>query len=259
LRHNHKLESKLEYFKDPNFVFDEASHSYSYLNPATGRPVQMFQSVTGFLGQFKKPFDSDMIAGMVAKKRGTAKKIILAEWKEISDIALKLGTNVHKWIEDYYNGLNPAMPTDERELDRVYKFLALYDEKLHKFTPVHQEFRVFSRKWGLAGTLDALFKLNDGRYVGDWKTNKKFTTDADNEGRKQKLLYPFDDMWDNSLNGYSIQLSLYRLMLQEESGYETQGGFLVWIGPNEKPEMHKIVDLRDRLYDFLQKNNNNIL
>jgi hypothetical protein len=23
--------------------------------------------------------------------------------------------------------------------------------------------------------------------------------------------------------------------------------------------MHKIVDLRDRLYDFLQKNNNNIL
>ncbi len=253
------MESRLEYFKDPNFVFDEASHSYSYLNPTTGRPVQMFQSVTGFLGQFKKPFDSDMIAGMVAKKRGTAKKIILAEWKEISDIALKLGTNVHKWIEDYYNGLNPAMPTDERELDRVYKFLALYDEKLHKFTPVHQEFRVFSRKWGLAGTLDALFKLNDGRYVGDWKTNKKFTTDADNEGRKQKLLYPFDDMWDNSLNGYSIQLSLYRLMLQEESGYETQGGFLVWIGPNEKPEMHKIVDLRDRLYDFLQKNNNNIL
>jgi len=148
------LESKLEYFKDPNFVFDEASHSYSYLNPVTGRPVQMFQSVTGFLGQFKKPFDSDMIAGMVAKKRGTAKKIILAEWKEISDIALTLGTNVHKWIEDYYNGLNPAMPTDERELDRVYKFLALYDEKLHKFTPVHQEFRVFSRKWGLAGTLE---------------------------------------------------------------------------------------------------------
>ena len=219
----------------------------------------MFQSVTGFLGQFKKPFDSDMIAARVAKSRGTAKKIVLAEWKEISDIALKLGTNVHKWIEDYYNGLNPEMPTDERELDRIHKFLSIYDERLHKFTPIHQEFRVFSRKWGLAGTLDALFKLNEGRYVGDWKTNKKFTTDDDTEGRKQKLLYPFNDMWDNSLNGYSIQLSLYRLMLQEESGYETQGGFLVWIGPNEKPMMYKIVDLRDRLYDFLQKNNNNIL
>ena len=219
----------------------------------------MFQSVTGFLSQFKKPFDSEMIAARVAKSRGTSKKVVLAEWKDISDIALTLGTNVHKWIEDYYNGLNPAMPTDDRELDRVNKFLSLYNTKLHKFTPIHQEFRLFSRKWGLAGTLDALFKLNEGRYVGDWKTNKKFTTDDTSEGRRQKLLYPFEDMWDNSLNGYSIQLSLYRLMLQEESGYETQGGFLVWIGPNEKPEMHKIVDLRDRLYDFLQKNNNSIL
>lgn len=253
------MESKLNYFKDPNFVFNEELHTYSYLNPETGKPVQTFQSVTGFLGQFKKPFDSDFIAGIVAKKRAVSKKVVLAEWKEISDIALVLGTNVHKWIEDYYNGLNPALPTDERELDRVNKFLDLYHTKLHKFTPIHQEFRLFSRKWGLAGTLDALFGLNDGRYVGDWKTNKKFTTDQDSEGRKQKLLYPFEDMWDNSLNGYSIQLSLYRLMLQEEAGYETKGGFLVWIGPDGKPEMHKIVDLRDRLYDFLQKNNNNIL
>lgn len=259
MRYSHNLESKLEYFRDPNFVFNEEAHSYSYLNPNTGKPIQTFQSVTNFLSQFKKPFDSDFIAGLVAKKRATSKRVILAEWKEISDTALILGTNVHKWIEDYYNGLNPVLPTDERELDRVQKFLSLYDKKLHKFTPVHQEFRVFSRKWGIAGTLDALFKLNENRYVGDWKTNKKFTTDDDTEGRRQKLLYPFEDMWDNSLNGYSIQLSLYRLMLQEESGYETQGGFLVWIGPNEEPEMHKIVDLRNQLYDFLQKNNNNIL
>ncbi len=253
------MESKLDYFRDPNFVFDEARHTYSYLNPITGKPVQTFQSVTGFLGQFKKPFDSEMIAGIVAKKRGVSKKIILAEWKEISDIALKLGTNVHKWIEDYYNGENPELPTAENEYERVQMFLKLYEDKLHKFKPLHQEFRVFSRKWGLAGTLDALFQLNDGIYVGDWKTNKKFTTDLQPEGRKQKLLYPFNDMWDNSLNGYSIQLSMYRLMLQEESGYETNGGFLVWIGPNGKPELHKIVDLRDRLYNFLQKNNNNIL
>jgi hypothetical protein len=48
------------------------------------------------------------------------------------------------------------------------------------------------------------------------------------------------------------------LILQEEAGFETAGAFLVWIGPNSKPELHKIVDLRDRLYDFLQKNNNKL-
>lgn len=249
-------ESKLDYFLDPNFVFNEESHTYSYLNPVTKKPVQFFQSVTGFLSQFKKEFDSDRIAGMVAKKRGTTKKEVLNEWKEISDTALNLGTRVHKWIEDYYNGENPAYPEDPIMLDRINKFEQLHREKLYKFTPVKQEFRVFSRKWGLAGTMDELFKLNLNYYVGDWKSNKKFTTDQDPEGRKQKLLYPFEDMWDNSLNGYSIQLSTYRLILQEEAGFETAGGFLVWLGPKEKPEMHKIVDLRDRLYDFLQKNNN---
>lgn len=252
------MESKLEYFSDPNFVFNEELHTYSYLDPSTLKPVQTFTSVTGFLSQFKTKFESEMIARQVAKRRGVSYISVLNEWKEISDTALDLGTRTHKWIEDYYNGEKPAYPDDPILLDRVNKFEEIHREKLYRFTPVKQEFRVFSRKWGIAGTMDELFKLNSRYYVGDWKTNKKFTTDEDSEGRKQKLLYPFEDLWDNSLNGYSIQLSLYRLILQEEAGFETAGGFLVWIGPKSKPELHKIVDLRDRLYDFLQKNNNKL-
>ena len=254
------MESKLNYFLDPNFRFDEASHTYTYLDAQTGEPVQTFSSVTGFLSQFKEKFNSDKIAANVAKKKGVSKQSILKEWKDVSDTALNLGTIVHKWIEDYYNGTNPEMPTHPEVLNRVNRFLELYAERLHKLTPIHQEFRLFSRKWGLAGTMDALFKIGDDYYVGDWKTNKKFTTDFDmkKDYFAKKLLYPFEDLWDNSINGYSIQLSMYRLMMQEEAGFETKGAFLVWIGPNEKPQLHKTVDLRDRLYQFLQKNKSNI-
>lgn len=253
------MESKLDYFLDPNFVFNEALHTYTYLDPSTKKPVQTFTSVTGFLSQFKQEFNSDLIAKQVAKRRGVHHSTVLNEWKEISDTALDLGTRLHKWIEDFYNDLNPSLPiNDQVLLERVLKFKEIHDSTLHKFTPIRQEFRVFSRKWGIAGTLDAIKRLNSNYYVGDWKSNKKFTTDGHSEGRRQKLLYPFDDMWDNSLNGYSIQLSLYRLILQEEAGFLTNGGFLVWIGPSSKPEMHKIVDLRDRLYDFLQKNDNKL-
>jgi ATP-dependent exoDNAse (exonuclease V) beta subunit len=254
------LESKLQYFLDPNFKFDEASHIYTYLDSNTRKPIQIFKSVTGFLSQFKEKFDSDRVAAMVAKKKGVSKASILNEWKETSDAAMDLGTIVHKWIEDYYNGSNPEMPTHPEVLKRVNRFLELQAERLHKLTPVHQEFRLFSRKWGLAGTMDALFKMGDDYYVGDWKTNKKFTSDADMSHDKyaKKLLYPFEDLWDNSVNGYSIQLSMYRLIMQEEAGFETKGAFLVWIGPNEKPKLYKTVDLRDRLYTFLQKNNLNI-
>ena len=249
------MEEKLNYFLDPNFKFDEASHVYTYNDPLTLKPIQTFKSVTGFIGQFKEKFDSDRVAAMVAKKKGVSKASILREWKETSDVAMNLGTIVHKWIEDYYNGSNPAMPTHPEVLKRVNTFLKLQADRLYKLTPVHQEFRLFSRKWGLAGTMDALFKMGNDYYVGDWKTNKKFTSNADMDGDKyaKKLLYPFEDLWDNSVNGYSIQLSMYRLIMQEEAGFETKGAFLVWIGPNGKPELHKIVDLRDRLYSFLQK------
>ena len=252
------MEDKLKYFIDPNFKFDEASHTYTYLDENTRKPIQVFSSVTGFLNQFKEKFNSDFWANKKAKDAGTTKAAILQEWKNTSDIALDLGTAVHKWIEDFYNGLNPEEPTHPEILSRVNKFKELYDTRLNKLTPVHQEFRLFSRKWGLAGTTDAIFKLDGKYYVGDWKTNKKFTTDADPKGKYKKLLWPFEDLWENSLNTYSIQLSLYRLIMQEESGFQTAGAFLVWIGPDSKPQLHKTVDLRDRLYQFLQKNNTNL-
>ena len=179
----------------------------------------------------------------------------MLEWKQTADTAVDLGTAVHKWIEDFYNGLNPPDPEHPQVLERVRRFQELHSTRLHKFSPVRQEFRVFSHKWGIAGTTDAIFRLNDHYYLGDWKTNKKFTTDLDPKGRYQRLLYPFNDLWDNALNSYSIQLSLYRLILQEEAGFTTNGAFLAWIGPEDKSQLHKTLDLRDRLYSYLQKNN----
>jgi len=259
---------KLEYFKDPNFKFDAESHSYTYVNPETNKPVQIFESVSGFISQFKKPFDADRIAGYVAKSRKTTKDIILAEWKATAKEGTDLGTFVHDWIENYYNGTDPDEPImpinegheldpmgswDERVYDRINKFHKVYKERLHKLEAKSQELRIFSRKWGIAGTLDVLFWLDPFFYVGDWKTNKKFTYNEHKDGRRQKMLYPFDDIWDNSLNEYSVQISMYRLLL-EEVGFKTKGGFVVWIGP-DMPQLFKTLDLRDKLRTFLDKNN----
>lgn len=249
------MESKLQYFEDPNFRFNEKTHSYVYLDPSTGKPVQAFTSVTGFISRFKKKFDSDFWANKKAKQLGKTKDEVLLEWKQTADTAVDLGTAVHKWIEDFYNGSDPPDPDHPRVLERVQRFRELHSARLNKLSPIRQEFRVFSRKWGIAGTTDAIFRLGENYYLGDWKTNKKFTTDLHPKGRYSRLLYPFEDLWDNALNSYSIQLSLYRLILQEEAGFLTNGAFLVWIGPENKPELHKTLDLRDRLYSYLQKNN----
>jgi len=256
------LESKLNYFLDPNFRFNEEEHTYVYLDSNTGKPVQTFESVTGLVGKFKKPFASHFIAGRVANKRGVSRESVLNEWAQISNTALTLGTAVHKWIEDFYNGEDPSIPEDPIIAGRVRKFKQLYEARLNQLTPIKQEFRVFSRKWNLAGTMDKLAKFEGDStkyYVGDWKTNKKFTTDEVPEGRGQKLLWPFDDLYDNSLNSYSIQISTYRLLLQEEANFPTHGGFVVWIGPEGDPQIHKTLDLRDRIQYYLNKKQNNEL
>ena len=71
---------KLDYFRDPNFVFDPIEHSYTYLNPETGKPIQIFESVSGFISQFKKPFDAQQISKYVAKARQQTQEEVLAEF-----------------------------------------------------------------------------------------------------------------------------------------------------------------------------------
>jgi len=244
---------KLNYFKDPNFRFDESSHSYTYINPETNLPIQIFESVSGFISQFKKPFDPN-ISKYVAKSRGVSQDEILNEWKELADEGKRVGTVVHKWIEDYYSGLNPSLPAgDETSLHRIDMFKKIYEDRLHKLTAIEQELRVFSREWGIAGTVDIIFELGGKYYVGDWKTNKDFKDDDHPKGRRQKLLYPFEHLWDNNLTGYSLQISTYRLIL-EEAGFETAGGFLVSLS-STGCKMYKTLDLRPQLRSYLEKNN----
>ena len=250
---NKTVQEILEHFSDSNFKFDEDAHSYTYINPETGKPAQIFEPVSGFIGQFKEPFDAEKIAGFVAKARKQPKAEILAEWKKAGDDAKEIGTNTHNWIEDYYNGNNPDMPICENTIIRIDSFKELHEEKLYKFKPLIQEMRIWSKEWGIAGTLDGLFELSNKYYVGDYKTNKDFTHDDHPKGRRKRMLAPFKDLYDNHLNGYSLQVSTYRLLL-EKAGFETHGAFLAHIGPNES-KIYKAIDLRDRLSKFLESNN----
>jgi hypothetical protein len=239
---------KLEYFRDPNFKFDETAHSYTYVDPESGLLSQIFEPVSGFISQFKKPFDPS-VAKYVAKSKGITESEVINEWKQ-SGVR---GTKAHKWIEDFYNGVNPEAPEDLIVNGRVELFKQVYEEKLKKMNPIAQEFRVFSKKWGIAGTIDIIFELNKKYYVGDWKTNEDFTHDDHAKGKRNKMFSPFNNLWDNHVNSYSLQISTYRLML-EEAGFETEGGLLISLSGSGY-KLHRALDLRSQLRSELEKNN----
>lgn len=238
------LAKQLDCFEDIKFEFDPVAHRYTY----EGEP---FISVTRFIQQFHKPFEQDYWSKKKAEQAGVPQDWILAEWKKLNDYANEVGTDTHQWIEDYFNQIWKPLPNNLDVIHRINKFNKIYAKQLFKLEPLKFEVRVFSPKWKIAGMIDSLFLYRGKIYILDWKTNKDFTDDNHQKGTYEKLLAPFQDHFKNHLNEYSIQLSLYSLIL-EEWGFQVGGAYIVHIGPgDEDAELYKVVDMRDNLKLFL--------
>jgi len=238
------LRNQLDCFEDIKFEFDPVAHRYTY----EGEP---FISVTRFIQQFHKPFEQDYWSKKKAEQAGVPQDWILAEWKKLNDYANEVGTDTHQWIEDYFNQIWKPLPNNLDVIHRINKFNKIYAKQLFKLEPLKFEVRVFSPKWKIAGMIDSLFLYRGKIYILDWKTNKDFTDDNHPKGTYEKLLAPFQDHFKNHLNEYSIQLSLYSLIL-EEWGFQVGGAYIVHIGPgDEEAELYKVVDMRDNLKLFL--------
>ncbi len=234
----------LDKFDDPNFIFDPVKHKYTYHG-------EEFISLTKFIQRFHKPFESDYWSKKKADEAGVPQDWILNEWKKLNDYANDVGTQTHNWIEDYFNGIWNPLPDNLDVINRINKFNIIFAKQLHKLEPLKFELRVFSKKWKIAGMIDSLFIYKGKIFIIDWKTNKDFTTDDHKKGKWEKLLYPFDEHWKNHLSEYSIQLSLYALIL-EEWGFEIGGAYLVHIGPgDEEAKMYKVKDMRENLKLYL--------
>jgi ATP-dependent exoDNAse (exonuclease V) beta subunit len=238
------LRNQLDCFEDIKFEFDPVAHRYTYEG-------ESFISVTRFIQQFHKPFEQDYWSKKKAEQAGVPQDWILAEWKKLNDYANEVGTDTHQWIEDYFNQIWKPLPNNLDVIHRINKFNKIYAKQLFKLEPLKFEVRVFSPKWKIAGMIDSLFVYRGKIYILDWKTNKDFTDDNHQKGTYEKLLAPFQDYYKNHLNEYSIQLSLYALIL-EEWGFQVGGAYIVHIGPgDEEAELYKVVDMRDNLKLFL--------
>lgn len=93
--------------------------------------------------------------------------------------AADLGTQVHKWAEDYIGAKvskrkDIEMPKDERVLNGVLAFLKWVDE--HKVKFLESERVIYSKKHKYIGTMDCVFTMGEEKHkikhVGDFKTSK---------------------------------------------------------------------------------------
>lgn len=246
---NKILKALKDNFSTKDFIFEEVEHKYTLEG-------KVLTSATTFIKKFYKEYDTVNEAIKYALKHGLIYEEVLKEWEAKGLYARILGTNVHKWIEDFWNGLNPAIPDHPDEAIRVNAYLEFHYKHFKRFIQIAQEVRVFSRKYGISGTIDALFlvEIEDGIWVlqiWDWKTNKdgKFTTDSDFNFGKY-LLHPFKNLKENEHNKYSLQMALYKILLNDV-GIEVDNCYLCHIPPSGNIKVHMAKDLSVILKKYL--------
>ena len=194
--------------------FDEKTHTYTSNN-------KKLTSVTQVINKYSDKFDADLILdkmfeanqgqklyiGKTRKYVGMTKEEIKTQWKINSESKSRYGTFIHELAEDIGNGkkVDVKLP----EINQVRKF---FDKE--GFEIIEQELRIHDYDIEIAGTVDLLLKKDGLYYIYDWKTNCGKDLTLREDVYKKYLKAPLNNIPSTSFWKYSLQMSLYRYMLQ---------------------------------------------
>jgi len=157
-------------------MFDPEKHKYE----VNGKKAH---GVTSILGKIAKPqliiWAAREAADFMRRTLVPGRAYDEIEIKEMCDAAQKahtvkkdksadIGHLVHKWIEDFIAGRNPATPTNESIRNGVGAFLEW--KSLHQVEFLHSERKLYSLKYNYAGTTDFIAKVDGKLTLGDIKT-----------------------------------------------------------------------------------------
>lgn len=187
-----------------NIYFDESSHSYKVDD-------KNLISVTTLLHDYSHSFDSDKISKQVAAKTGKKADDLKIEWKEKGESSSNKGKHLHKFIEEYI--LKKDLFKMDLYPEEKQYFLNFYEDFLKNKVIIYSEKILYNLEWQLAGTIDLLCYCPEEEtlYFIDWKSNEKIST----FNKYQKLKSPLSRYDQCSKEIYTLQLSLYRYMIEE--------------------------------------------
>jgi ATP-dependent DNA helicase PIF1 len=191
-------------------------------------------SVTTYIHRFFEHFDTKTVIENILRSK-KYKDIdykyykmsfddIKNQWDENARTASEAGTKLHADIEHFYNGFKI-----ENDSDEYKQFIEFYKD--NNFLKIYRtEWMIFSDMLKITGSIDAVFKNEDGTLsLGDWKRSKEINYNS--YGNKVGK-FPFDNLPDCNFYHYSLQLNLYKIILEKFYGFTVKEMFLVICHPN---------------------------
>lgn len=226
-----------------NYKFYEEGHYYIYKD----KRVQI--SVTQFIKKFHKEFDEDKWSKYIAKKEGVSQQEILDRWKLAADLSAITGTLFHNRAEQLI--LNRVLSNNYDTLsdavkERLKLLIPLQDKFFSdiegKLIPLKTEFTVGIED-KIAGNVDLLVwnEKDQEIQVWDYKTNKEIKLD----NKYDKMFYPFHNYDDCNFVHYSIQLNIYKYILETVLGIKIGKCYLAHFNENNPSyNLYKCLDLQ---------------
>ena len=209
--------------RDSRIVFDEEPHIY-YIDESSEGYISCTTFIHSFFGKFNaEEIASKLLSGNNPKYKNKTKEEILDEWEKNRVEAASAGTKMHKNIEDNYN--DKVVLDDSPEYSMFLKF----KDDWSQMQAYRTEWEIFDQEFKIAGSIDMIFKGGDGKfYIADWKRSKEIKK----SNKFQKGTPPIEHLDDCNFNQYSLQLNLYKHILEKHYGIKIEGMFLVVLHPN---------------------------
>lgn len=225
--------------RDQYIDFEEESHVYTIDHPLSKN--KQYTSVTTWIHTMFAEFDAIKIIASMRKKEtwskskyfGKTDEEIMDGWNKNRDNAASLGTKMHFNIECFYNNQPVVDESIEYNYFQSFEKMRLQDSIEKTWIPFRTEWTVFDEDYLLAGSIDMIFEDPNGKlHIFDWKRCKQIQ--KSNPWQKYAIVDCIEGVPDTNYWHYTIQLNLYRIILERKYNKEVADLWLVCLHPENK-------------------------
>ncbi len=121
-----------------------------------------------------------------------------------------------------------------------YEYFLKFKKRYSTMIPHRTEWRIFDEDYLIAGTIDMIYKKDDGSYyIFDWKRSEK-VVNKDNSIKTSDPSHPYtkyaygdlNHLTDDSYYKYALQQNIYRYILEKKYGYRISSLNLLILHPS---------------------------
>lgn len=251
--------------RDDDIEFEENGHTYTILKDKESK----YTSVTTFIHTHFSPFEANKIIEKMMKNKSwkeghkywnMTQEQIKSQWQENGNNVSQLGTSMHYDFECFMNNSNLSIGYTHKELledyiknesnnnninfekSKEWEYFINFIKDLPQLKPYRTEWTIYDEELKLAGSIDMVYENPDKTLsIYDWKRVKNITTV--NNFNKYAITKSICHMPDSNFWHYTLQLNIYKSILEKNYNKIVKELYLVRIHPDSEENNYELIKL----------------